>query len=553
MSFCCVIRGKNMWRKLKYKIVIMIMLVLCMTENVRLIMAKNKTETAEENTKTDEQKENDMIVESYIMDNRLTVILNVDEKMKDATALMDGRECPVQEIYKVSDKSVSTLILIDNSSSISKTRREDIREVIESMIEQKKENEEISIATIGKQINYLVDFTTDRYDLLKGFEKLKYTKQTTHLTSELSTAMGELEKLDKDSTKRIIIFSDGYNNGTEGKTSNELLGQLEEITYPVFTIGCVTKKNKKDLNENLHMFSRTTIGITGINVDDKTGSKKIMDYLNKINNYVGITVDLDKELLDGTKKAFQITANLENGEQITIMKSGIQMPMVKKGVEEREKVSKIEEKIVSKDNSKIIQIVIVCIVGIMAIVCIVAGTIFLLKKRKKRKSFEEKVQDMDVMIHRGKRATDERMEIERNASRNFISMEEDIDRTVLVTSGMQEMGNRLTGSNYPIWNIKVRDISNNRIFEKQVEKELIIGRAWKEDAEQTIVINYDTSISKAHCRLFFQDGGCYLEDLHSANHTKVNGSLVEEVISVISGDVITLGNISLELVVETLD
>lgn len=553
MSFCCVNRGKNMWRKLKYKIAIMIILAFCMTGKIQFIMAKNSTETAEENAKTDEQKENDMIVENYITDNRLTVVLNVDEEIKDTAALMDGRECPVQEIYRVSDKSVSTLILIDNSSSISKTRREDIRDIIESMIEQKKENEEISIATIGKQMDYLVDFTTDRYDLLKGFEKLKYRKQTTHLTSELSTAMKELEKLDEGSTKRIVIFSDGYNNGTVGKTSDELLEQLGEITYPVFTIGCITKENKKDLNENLHMFSRATIGITGMNIDDKTDSKKIMNYLNKINNYIGITVDLDKELLDGTKKAFQITANLENGEQVTIMKPGVQMPMVKKGMEEQEKVSKIENKVISKENSKIVQIVVVCIVGMVAIASIVTGTVLILKKKEKKDSFEEKVQDVDVIIHSGRRATDEKMEIERNVSRNFISMEEDMDRTVLVTPGMQQMGNQLLGSIHPIWNIRVRDMSNNRIFEKQVEKELIIGRAWKQDAEQTIVINYDTSISKAHCRLFFQDGGCYLEDLHSANHTKVNGSLVEEVISIISGDIITLGNVSLELMVETLD
>lgn len=232
-----------MRKKIKFNIAIVLILVAAMFANTQATAKEytNKTAVEAEN-QNNESKEKISIVESNIKEKSLSIVLNSQDEIKEADSLVDGIECPVQEIYKVSEKSISTLILIDNSASIKEANRENIKEMVDTIIDQKKDNEKISIATVGEEINYLGDFTSDRYELLKAFETIEYKKQTTYLVSELSEAMEHLEGLNDDSVKRIVLVSDGYNNAEKGRTSTELLDSLEKRTYPIFTVGCVEKR-----------------------------------------------------------------------------------------------------------------------------------------------------------------------------------------------------------------------------------------------------------------------------------------------------------------------
>lgn len=291
-----------------------------------------------------------------------------------------------------------------------------------------------------------------------------------------------------------------------------------------------------------------------MNIKNNTDIKEVMKYLNKIYAYTGITFVLDETLLDGMTKAIEVTVNTEAGDSKTISKANIQMPMIKKEVEKQQvtsKPEKIEQK-KNENNTKVLQLILWSLLGIVLVIGLAIGFTIFIKKKKRKATFEEKIQDMDVILNRGKKATDGVVSIDRKESRNFISMDDELDRTVIIAPDNQMFENVFVNNNQPIWNVKLKDINNNRIFEKQIEKELVIGRVEQSNAEQTVVINYDVSISKAHCKLFFKDGSCYLEDLNSANHTMVNGNLVTEILPIVSGDILTLGNVTLELMLKVL-
>ena len=88
--------------------------------------------------------------------------------------------------------------------------------------------------------------------------------------------------------------------------------------------------------------------------------------------------------------------------------------------------------------------------------------------------------------------------------------------------------------------VQLCDISTGRGYETYLEKELIIGRAPKNDRESVLVLN-DSKVSQKHCRIYRQGEQILLQDLGSTNHTWLNGGLVEGAVPLTFGDKITVG------------
>jgi hypothetical protein len=72
--------------------------------------------------------------------------------------------------------------------------------------------------------------------------------------------------------------------------------------------------------------------------------------------------------------------------------------------------------------------------------------------------------------------------------------------------------------------------------------EITIGRR-----EDNLVHLPERNVSRLHARLLRKDGGLLLEDLHSANGTRVNGVRIQEVVELRSGDVVSIGDYGVAL------
>ncbi len=66
--------------------------------------------------------------------------------------------------------------------------------------------------------------------------------------------------------------------------------------------------------------------------------------------------------------------------------------------------------------------------------------------------------------------------------------------------------------------------------------ELTIGRGARND-----VLIKDKVVSKNHVRIFFDSGYYYVEDLNSANGTYLNGGIVDDIVAIRDGDLISVG------------
>ncbi len=68
--------------------------------------------------------------------------------------------------------------------------------------------------------------------------------------------------------------------------------------------------------------------------------------------------------------------------------------------------------------------------------------------------------------------------------------------------------------------------------------EIRVGRTSEND-----IVLYDSGVSRGHLRLYQRDGRCFVEDLGSANGTKVNGLKISGPSELTSGDTITVGTV----------
>lgn len=77
------------------------------------------------------------------------------------------------------------------------------------------------------------------------------------------------------------------------------------------------------------------------------------------------------------------------------------------------------------------------------------------------------------------------------------------------------------------------------VFEAWMEDKLLVGRA---PAAGCGICLDDSLVSREHCMLYRRGEQMMLQDLHSTNHTYVNGFLAEGAVSLSSGDRLKLGN-----------
>lgn len=77
-----------------------------------------------------------------------------------------------------------------------------------------------------------------------------------------------------------------------------------------------------------------------------------------------------------------------------------------------------------------------------------------------------------------------------------------------------------------------------------LEPDIVLGRLEVDG----IFIVQDASVSKEHCRIYFDGRDVYIEDLHSTNHTFINETRVIASQKLYTGDILRIGNTRFEIV-----
>lgn len=469
---------------------------------------------------------------------------------------IDGTDCEIGKVEPITNSEVKirTIVLIDVSKSVTSTDRKMIKSILKGLITNLADNEQMEINSIGKKINVLQSMTDDKFELYSAYEKIKYEKQATYITKIIPDVIENIKQsMEADNCfYRVVIFSDDYDNDNGSLSAAALLQDLQEASFPIYTIGC-QHGNNADKLKNFYDLSILTGG-ESFTIQKNSKTSDIVAGVNQFYSNTIIKATVPKELRDGTSRELSFIFQSESGptKKITtdVLMDKVKMTQESTNIDSQteqsseENVEAVKQTWFEKNKPYVIG-------GGIAIVVLLGVSITLLCMRHRRKNQGELKKQKgvrpEVTVQTGK---DLMPNYETKVAMEFMDLEEDYNRTIAVKR--EDALNILKkpeeeSANDKTWRIKLKDVNNNRVFEKVVDGELYIGRCQAKDGKKMIVLDYDPSVSKLHCRIQVVDGLLYVEDLDSLNGTYLNGVAVDDEVPLTDQDILDVGQVKLKV------
>lgn len=495
--------------------------ILCLCCSSPLVMA---TQTKSEETTRSEQA----IVSTSTVDDHVFLYVRSPKETMDEMSYQIGtslcKDITSEPVTKL-DVAMKTLVLVDNSFSISKESRHKIKELLLEFIAEKKDNELVRIATFEKQVSYLTDYISDYTKLKQAVQSITYQDQETYLTDVLYTVLEKDFATEDDIYDRIIIFSDGVDNKAVGYTKEELYNKVTEKAIPIYTFGSSTGNNN-ELLKNMFALSRLTQA-TYHTMGELQDVSMAVQEMAVDRSIIRLKVIPPAELLDGSIKNSKLVYKQDGKEYaLTIdVKMPFKVKEEKPVVVEKVQVEPTDEVVEAEpEKPGINKIYIIAIAGAVIGLVAIGGIGFVVLKKKKHQASFETLQG-DVVLE------EEEDEIE--------------EPTEMAGDEHEEMTCR-------IWNEPIRktliltDMKQPaKSFQVPLVDSVVIGRSTK---NANLVIDYDKSISAKHCEIEArQDNRIVVTDLNSSNGTYINGNRVLTETEISSGVIIKLGRVEFKL------
>ena len=266
--------------------------------------------------------EDPVIYNSYAEKNNLQIYVGNVNDIQNVGCQIGNIRC--EDVSVNSQISMESYILIDNSLSIDSKYRETIGQILQTLIDTKGENETITLATIDQKLHYLVQKSTDGEQLKQLVKGIVYEDLDTKVTDVIYSLCKELEAQPFDGLRRIVLISDGAEFSSVGFTRQEMLDEVEKLSYPIYMIGCTYKDNTKEL-EDMFSLSRMT-GAEPIWLDEENDVQKIVNTINSCHNAIEVNVTIPDQLGDGTKKGVKLDFQTTEGE--VSASSEMEMPFI---------------------------------------------------------------------------------------------------------------------------------------------------------------------------------------------------------------------------------
>lgn len=458
------------------------------------------------------------VMETFTGDSTISVYVKGVENAAETSVQIATTEVDNVDVQMVSEleRPMQTLVMIDNSLSISEENRDKTLDFLQNLIADRLSGEEICIAVFGEDITKLTDFTNDYGILKRAVENISYGQQNTYLTDVLYDLLtGEYQNNEEDVYRRIVVISDGFDNKSIGYTKDELYSLLKDVRIPIYTIGCLDETNQEGL-ENMFSLSRMTSAGEFL-LDDTGDTWDIAEEMRQDRNIVKLIITPPENLLDGTKKMLKI----EIADDVSLT---TELTMPQQAYEESKEEPEMEETGVEEAETKPkTTFPILPIVG-LAVATVIAATVILVLKKNKGKP--DSVETTEMILD---------------------NIPQDNDDKTEIIGALQETGNE--DSTVLIWQQEAKyqviltDINSpTKSFQTPLNQSLVIGR---KKGECDVVFDYDKSVSGKHCEISVRNGKFYLKDLQASNGTYLNGNRVLTETEIVSGNILKLGRLEL--------
>ncbi|MCR5267711.1 MAG: FHA domain-containing protein [Lachnospiraceae bacterium] len=137
---------------------------------------------------------------------------------------------------------MKTLILIDNSASVSAGNRAIVKETLKYLITHAPEENDFALATFTGQTELLVDYGSETNAYLDAVDKISYVEKNASLPDVIMHTLTEWHDADF-AMRSILVFTDGLSNASETYPVEELYFRLNESGYPLYIVGLCSGEN----------------------------------------------------------------------------------------------------------------------------------------------------------------------------------------------------------------------------------------------------------------------------------------------------------------------
>lgn len=514
-------------------------------------------------------KEEIQIMQTITNQKQLEIYAKAPE-LPETVSVQIGRDsCEDVQIVDLQEdqKKIQTLIFLDNSLSITEGNRGKIKEFLNTYLDEKYQNDEVSLYLFGEEAEPVIENSADGEEVKQALETVEYTDQNSWL---IDAVYDVLKTHENDAVyTRVMIISDGVDEKTIGYTKEEFADLLGSTGVPMYAVGCVYKQNQNAL-EQFFALSRKTAGATFL-LDDISDENDIAAKLLEDSNISCITTTIPEALKDGSEKAVQIKLQDSNGE--TEVRTQARMPFgeaaetantvvseqeetesVTEEPETTEKETVLVEKSESEAENQQNTEKAFDPVTVVAILAVIAGVSFLIVR--KWKDGKDGKKEKAPKTKKEKKAKEKELELKlpempvnENARKNVIPMEkQDSDETCLMEDGGETLF--MDGTNAGSWKdeillLRLQDVDHpERVFQYPVAGNVFIGRIAETNQ---IVLDYDRSVSGRQCRVYAKGDRIFVENLSNVNITQVNGVKVEQDIQIHSSDILKMGHVQMRV------
>lgn len=477
------------------------------------------------------------ILQSGVYEDSIVTYIEGEGKASEVTCQIGMTPIAEVSVAEIGEEKIHTIIMVDNSLSVTKENSDKIKSLLEVYVNSKNENEYISVATFGEDIQFLAEKIVEKEVLLEAITQIVSNNQDTHLTDVLYEL---LDNVNTNEFTRFLIITDGVDNKQIGITKEELTEKLKNNAHPIYAIGHIYKDNQSQL-ENFFALARLTGG-KEVLLDDVEDVSSIVDDISNIGNVMKVNAVIPQQLMDGSEKSVLFSVVNESGtseivteirlpfsiqeETETIEETVVEETVeeIVEGISTEEIVTEEEttQEVVEEENKEKKSNTITYVLGVVFLVVLV---ILLILNNKKKGNGESKKDN------KKKNKKDKKTEIPQTPVMPEINTQpqEDYDNTIIMN------GRYL---------LVLKDMKDaNKVFRYPLDEKVIIGR--NVDKVQ-IAIDYNQGISGQHCEIYSKFNRFYINDLNSVNHTYVNNRQCVGETEIINGTIIRLGDLELQ-------
>ena len=257
-------------------------------------------------------------------DNEVLFYIRGADASSPVTVQIGNKQFDNVEQHKVSEgeNPVKTLILLDNSLSLSKKWGKQAKEFIDALVDAHADNEQFKVVTFADSMTRICDYSVKYKTVKKKVDAIEYKNQDSYLTGVLYDILTEIVSAKEENFNRIVIITDGADDEDIKYTQKELIDAMSDAGVVIHSIG-VSGSNNSSL-ENMFYYSRLTGGFYST-VDSKTDIKSLCSGINKDLDMVELVVHPGKDELDGSRKAVRLT--FSDGKTSKEILTEIRMPL----------------------------------------------------------------------------------------------------------------------------------------------------------------------------------------------------------------------------------